>query len=644
MGITSKLSPLPLDDAEILKQLPEAELLALLTAVAHITDDLEVLDDRLYPNLLTLREPQSGYTEEQQTLARDIVMRGLRKFRDEQKGVPARPSLERLQVIMQFVAGEPVSERYVPLLLEELALDGDQLRAPQWNKSSIAPDREFSAIIIGAGMSGIAAAHRLRQAGVPVTILEKNDDVGGTWLENKYPGCRVDIQNHMYSYSFAQRHDWPFFFSPRQVLHEYFRSCAEEFGLLPIINFKTEVESAVWDEDAQQWVVTSINAAGTKRVDRANILVSAVGQLNRPNYPDIAGIDSFEGDSFHSATWNFNVDLTGKKVAVIGTGASACQFIPQVAKQAGELFVFQRTTPWMIPAPRYQETVPNGFNWMLSHVPFYAAWYRFSMFWRGAEGMLPAATVDPDYPPTEKSVGLMNEMMRQMLTEWTNALTEGDDTLRAQLTPNYPPLSKRFVVDDGAFALTLRQPHVSLVTDKIERIEAAGIRTADGQLREVDVIIYGTGFKASQFLTPMKVTGRNKVDLHEQWSGDARAYLGVVIPNFPNFFCLYGPNTNIVANGSIIYFSECEVYYLVECAKMLLESNLGSLDPLQEVHDEYNERIDAANKLRTWGFSTVSSWYKNAHGRSAQNWPFSVLEFWEQTRVPESSDYKLVSK
>jgi 4-hydroxyacetophenone monooxygenase len=448
----------------------------------------------------------------------------------------------------------------------------------------------------------------------------------------------------MYSYSFAQRHDWPFFFSPRQVLHEYFRNCAEEFGLLPIINFKTEVESAEWDEGAQQWVVTSINAAGTKRVDRANILVSAVGQLNRPNYPDIAGIESFAGDSFHSATWNFNVDLTGKKVAVIGTGASACQFIPQVAKQALELFVFQRTTPWMIPAPRYQETVPNGFNWMLSHVPFYAEWYRFSMFWRGAEGMLPAATVDPDYPPTEKSVGLMNEMMRQMLIEWTNALTEGDETLRAQLTPNYPPLSKRFVVDDGAFALTLRQPHVSLVTDKIERIEAAGIRTADGQLREVDVIIYGTGFKASQFLTPMKVTGRNKVDLHEQWSGDARAYLGVVIPNFPNFFCLYGPNTNIVANGSIIYFSECEVYYLVECAKMLLESNLGSLDPLQSVHDEYNERIDAANKLRTWGFSSVSSWYKNAHGRSAQNWPFSVLEFWEQTRVPETSDYKLVSQ
>jgi 4-hydroxyacetophenone monooxygenase len=278
---------------------------------------------------------------------------------------------------------------------------------------------------------------------------------------------------------------------------------------------------------------------------------------------------------------------------------------------------------------------------MLSHVPFYAEWYRFAMFWRGAEGMLPAATVDPEFPPTEQSVGLMNEMMRQMLIEWTNALTEGDEVLRQQLTPNYPPLSKRFVVDDGSFALTLRQPHVSLVTDTISSIEAQGICTADGQLREVDVIIYGTGFKASQFLTPMTVTGRHGVDLHQQWAGDARAYLGVVIPNFPNFFCLYGPNTNIVANGSIIYFSECEVHYLVECVKMLLERDFGSLEPQIDVHDAYNTKIDAANKLRTWGYSTVSSWYKNEHGRTAQNWPFSVLEFWEQTRVPNPKDYVL---
>lgn len=644
MGKNTQITLLPDNDAEIVKHLAEAELLALVSTVAHLTGDLSLLDPRLIPDLLKLRDPQSGYDDEQQALAREIILRGLRKFRDEQQQIPARPSPDDLRAIMEFIAAEPVSERYVPLLLEELALDGDQLRAPQWTKDSIDSEREFNAIVIGAGMSGIAAAHRLRQAGVTVTVLEKNEDVGGTWLENKYPGCRVDIQNHMYSYSFAQRHDWPYFFSPQQVLHQYFRDCAERFDLLPIIKFNTEVESAVWEEVTQQWIVTSIDDAGGRQIDRANILVSAVGQLNRPNYPDIAGRESFAGDAFHSAQWDQSINLAGKRVAIIGTGASACQFIPQVAKEAGELFVFQRTTPWMIPAPRYHEAVPNGFNWMLAHVPFYAEWYRFSMFWRMAEGMLPAATVDPEYPPTEKAVGLMNEMMRQMLMEWTNALTEGDETLRRQLTPNYPPLSKRFIVDDGSFALTLRQPHVHLVTESIEAIEAGGIRTADGQFFDVDVIIYGTGFKASQFLTPMKVTGINGTDLHEQWAGNARAYLGVVIPNFPNFFCLYGPNTNIVANGSIIYFSECEVYYLVECVRLLLETKTGSLDPRQDVHDEYNERIDAANKLRTWGFSSVSSWYKNASGRTAQNWPFSVLEFWEQTREPRVDDYTLVQK
>ena len=641
MGNTKTLQLLPDSDEAIISALQDAELLALVATLAHLCGDLTYLDSRLAPDLLKLREPQSGYTPEQQDLARGLIMDGLRRFRDHQGQVPARPSREHLHTIMQFIAGEEVSDRYVPLLLEELALDGDELRAPQWTRSAIAPEREISALVIGAGMSGIAAAHRLRQAGITVAVIEKNSDVGGTWFENRYPGCRVDIQNHMYSYSFAQRHDWPYFFSPRPVLHQYFRDCADEFGLMPLIRFNTEVESATWDESAQQWVVVSYDSSRQRHEDRAEILVSAVGQLNRPLYPDIPGREEFAGSAFHSAQWDESINLTGQRVAVIGTGASACQFIPAVAKEAGELTVFQRTPPWMIPALRYHETVPAGFNWLLSHVPFYAEWYRFSMFWRGAEGMLPAATVDPEFPPTEQSVSLMNEIMRQMLTEWTNALTEGDETLRRQLTPNYPPLSKRFVVDDGSFALTLRQPHVTLVTESIAAIEPGGIRSTDGQLREVDVIIYGTGFKASQFLTPMTVTGRQGIDLHQQWSGDARAYLGMLVPNFPNFFCLYGPNTNIVANGSIIYFSECEIHYLVECVKLLLANELGSLDPKGDVHDAYNAKIDEANKLRTWGYSSVSSWYKNEYGRTAQNWPFSVLEFWEQTRQPQQSDFNV---
>jgi 4-hydroxyacetophenone monooxygenase len=641
MALSSSPLPLPADDAVIERALEGAELTALLAAVAHITGRDETLDDALRPDPARMREPQAGYTPDQQAAARRACLDGLRRFRDEQQGVVARPDDARLRTLMDFCTGTSVDPRYVPLLIEELAIDGDELRAPQWAKADIAPERTFNAVIIGAGMSGLAAAHRLQQAGVEFAVIEKNDDVGGTWLENSYPGCRVDVQNHMYSYSFAQRHDWPYYFSPRPVLRDYFRECAEEFGLMEHIRFRTEVISCVWTEEANRWVLAVRNPDGTEDTMTANAVISAVGQLNRPLTPTISGQDSFAGASFHSAQWDHNVDLAGKRVAVIGTGASACQFIPIVAREAARLDVYQRTAPWLIPAPRYQEPVDPGFSLLLTHVPFYAQWYRFFMFWRGAEGMLAAATVDPAFPPTERSVSAANEVFRELLTQWIAFCAGDDDELLAKMTPNYPPLSKRFIVDDGTWATTLKQDHVDLVTTPIEAIEPGGVRTLDGTVRAADVVIYGTGFQAARFLTPMQVVGRGGVDLHDQWNGDARAYLGIVAPNFPNFFFLYGPNTNIVVNGSIIYFSECEVHYVTECVRFLLESGSASLDCRADVHDRYNEVIDAANKLRTWGFSNVSSWYKNQYGRSAQNWPFSVLEFWEQTRAPDPADFHI---
>jgi 4-hydroxyacetophenone monooxygenase len=359
--------------------------------------------------------------------------------------------------------------------------------------------------------------------------------------------------------------------------------------------------------------------------------------------PDIEGCDSFCGQAFHSARWPGQLDLRGKKVAVIGTGASACQLVPGVAAEASEVRVFQRTAPWLIPAERYQQPVAPGFRWLLEHVPFYSEWYRFFMFWRGAEGMLAAATVDPHYPPTERAVSATNEQMRQLLSGWVGVLAADDPVLHQQLLPDYPPLAKRFVVDDGSYVRALRLPHVQLVTTPIERIERSGVRTADGELFEPDIIVFATGFQASNFLTPMTVIGRHGTDLHQQWDGDARAYLGIVVPHFPNFFCLYGPNTNIVVNGSIIYFSECEVHYVMEFLRTLLASGLAALDVRCSVHDAYNERIDAANRLRTWGFSSVRAWYKNEQGRVSQNWPYSVLEYWEQTRAVNLGDYEALT-
>ncbi len=622
---------------------------ALLAAVAHITGDLGILRPELRPDPMKMRDPNCGYTADQLAIADGMCLGALINFRDEMGGVPARPSDADVRTIMEFLAGAELSDRYIPLLAEELSIDGDELRAPHWNKRDLAGGRPFTVAIIGAGMSGIAAAHRLDQAGVDFAVFDKNADVGGTWLENDYPGCRVDIQNHMYSYSFAQRTDWPRYFSPRNVLADYFRDCAERFGLMDRINLKTEVRSVVWHEDAQVWRLALDGPDGPREFE-ANAVISAVGQLNRPKYPDIAGAGrgpgdsgAFDGAAFHTARWDHAVDLTGKRVAVIGTGASACQVIPAIAPQVAELTVFQRTAPWQLPAPNYSLDVAPGLQWLFGHVPFYAQWYRCFLFWRGAEMMMPLAVVDPDYPPTEVAVSAVNAEMRELLVMWLQVMTANEPGLFDKVLPDYPPFSKRFVVDDGALLMTYQQPHVRLETTGIERIEAGGVRTTDGLLHEVDVIVYGTGFTASDFLMPMEVVGRRGESLHDRWKGDARAYLGVTIPGFPNLFCLYGPNTNIVVNGSIIYYSECEVHYAVECIRLLLESGSGSLDCRVDVHDAYNERIDAANALRTWGFSKVRSWYKNSTGRTAQNWPFSVLEFYEQTRHPDPDDYVLTS-
>ena len=544
---------------------------------------------------------------------------------------------------MEFaVGGAEGMAAYLPLLEEELAIRGEDRRAPKWRKADAAPGVDFRVVIIGAGMSGLLAGHRLRQAGVDFVIIEKNDDVGGTWLENTYPGCRVDNPNHNYSYSFAQRHDWPLHFSTQDVLLDYFRRCADAFGLREYIRFGTSVESAAWSDTNRSWSVEVRDAGGREETLEASAVISAVGQLNRPLFPDIDGRDSFAGPSFHSARWDHSVDLRGKRVAVIGTGASAVQFIPEIAPQVGELLVFQRTPPWLGPTEDYHSRVEPGLRWLYAHVPSYSEWNRFSIFWKMGDGVLPGVTVDPDWDPKDGSVSLFNDIMRQLLTGYLGEQFGDRPDLLAKVVPSYPPAAKRLLRDNGVWAGALKRDNVQLITETIRAITPTGVVTADGVAHDVDVIVYGTGFQASKFLTPMRVSGRGGIDLHEQWNGDARAYLGVTVPGFPNLFCLYGPNTNIVINGSIIYFSECGVRYILGLLGLVLEGGHRALDVRKDVHDEFNERVDAENARMAWGWPGVHSWYKNEHGKVTQNWPFTLLEYWQRTVAPEPDDYETI--
>ncbi len=651
MSLTVSSSPSPFvsgietiteSDEQIRAALADAVLPPLLPALAYLTGDLSLLKPELRPDPLMIAMPQGGLTDDQQHQIRDLAFEVLTRYRDGGCVPAAPPTDEQLGSILEYVVGGVPMGPYLPLLEEELAYRGEDRRAPDWTLAEIAPGVEFSVVIIGGGMSGILSAHRLQQAGVSFTILDKNADVGGTWHEAAYPGCRVDNPNHNYSYSFAQRHDWPLHYSPQPVLEQYFRDCTEAFGIRPHMRFGCTVDSATWSDDDQMWTVRYHDSDGTEQVIRSNAVISAVGQLNRPLWPTIDGIDGFAGPYFHSAQWRHDIDLTGKRVIVIGTGASALQFIPEVAKVAGHVTVFQRTPPWIAPTPDYHDLVAPGLQWLYRHVPTYSELNRFSIFWQMGDGSIEAVRVDPNWTSDGTSVSEISEMGKLMLLEYYNEQFGDRPDLLAKVVPNYPVGAKRAVRDNGVWARTLKLPHVELVTDTIGHIDASGVTMADGTRHDADVIIYGTGYEASNFLTPMKVYGHGGVELHEQWHGEARAYLGVAVPGFPNLFCLYGPNTNIVINGSIIYFSECGVRYILGLLGLALGQGATAIEVKRDVHDRFNEAIDAENRSMAWGWSSVNSWYKNASGRVAQNWPFTLLEYWQRTKRPDPADFDLL--
>ena len=561
--------------------LQEAHLPALLMSLVHMTGETQMLTDDMLPVYDFFGDSKvGGYTPAVQNALRTKAATALKAYLSGERPLPAEPDKATITRMMNLIAGGPVPEHYTPLLMEELGMEGIDSRVPDWSSDTqkIA-QAKMKVLIIGAGMSGILSAIRLQQAGVPFEIIEKNPDFGGTWLENTYPGCRVDNPSHMYSFSFEPNHDWPMHFSTQDVLFDYFKRCAEKPNLRQHVRFGTTVNEAAWDEAAKVWRLKVTRADGATETLTGTAMISAVGQLNQPSLPDIKGRDSFAGPSFHSARWRHDVDLTGKRVIVIGTGASAFQFVPEIAPKVGDLTVFQRTPPWLGPTPNYHDKVTPAEEWLLKTVPYYEKWYRFWLFWLGTDGILDAITVDPDWTGSKSAVSQVNADTQTMMIQAMRVQTEGDEALLEKITPHYPLGGKRSVRDNGVWIAALRRPNVHLVTDAIVEITPKGVMTSDGVVHEADVIIYGTGFTASDFLRTFKLKGRGGVELHEQWAGDAKAYLGMTVPNFPNLFIVYGPNTNIVVNGSIIFFSECSVRYIVEALKLLAQTGQSAMEP-----------------------------------------------------------------
>ena len=637
--IQSEMKLESMDDTTLRSVLKDAHIPSLLGTLAHLTHDMSLLKEEFRPNYVETAaglQPQGGLSASAQERAREMA---LKVIKDIGQGIyGAKPNLERAQVrqIMEFMVG-PFSDDHFSLLLNELGL-AHYTRAPDWHQSQIAPDTNFTVAIIGAGLAGVGAAYRLKQVGIPFVILERHHEVGGVWSENNYPGCHLDTSNFNYSYSFNQNPHWREEYDSRAAVLDYLQSSSEKFGLHEHIRYNTEVVAGVYNESDGSWNLTLRLSDGSSEQLRVQALISAVGQLNRPNYPAIDNIDAFEGHAWHTARWNHGVDLTGKRVGVIGTGASGFQAIQKISEVASQLTVFQRSPPWVRYTPGYNSMLKEGSRWLFANVPNYHRWFRVYRMWVGM-GRRAYTEVDPAWNHPV-SMSQKNEELRElMMAHLEKSLSDRPDLLR-KMTPDYPPFAKRCASDDGKWFETLKKPNVNLVTEKITKAHEGGIETADGVHHELDVIVFGTGFKAADFLSTLPLTGRGGVKLQDQWHGDdARAYYGITVPNFPNLFCLYGPNTNINGNASLVLLSEAGAMYIVECIRLLLESRKSAMEVREDVLERFNERIDAASATVVYGAATVNSWYKNASGRLTQNWPLPTVEYWRATREVNKDDY-----
>lgn len=622
-----------MSDDDIAAALEDVSVPTLLLSCIHMGGDESILDGPLRPQGLFLNEVQGYMSPEDQAAARALALDVIRDWRDRGCPEPEPVSPELLKRMMDWLVCEDVPAEYVDMLLEEMELDGTDARAsarPQHPEAAA----ELPVVIIGCGMSGLLAAIRLQEAGFPYTVVEKNEGVGGTWFENRYPGARVDVGNHFYCYSFEPSDHWSEFFAQQPELQAYFQRVMEKHGVDEHVRWRTEVVAATWDEQTGTWAVE----LDTGEVITARAVISAVGQLNRPFVPDVPG--HFDGPSFHTARWDDSVDLTGKDVVLVGAGATGFQLAPAIADQVKSLTIIQRTAQWMFPNPNYHEPVGPGVRWALRHLPFYGRWYRFLLFWPSCDTGLVAARVDPDWEPQERSVSEANEMTRLMFTDWITSQLEGRPDLVERCVPDYPPTGKRTLQDDGSWLQALKKENVELVRAGVDRLEADAVVDSEGRSHRADVVVWATGFRANDVLFPLHIVGRDGVDLRDEWGSRPRAYLGMTVPGFPNLFCLYGPGTNLASGGSLIFHSECEVRYVVQCLVAMADRGITALEPRQDRYDDWYERTQAEMRMMVWASPHIEhSFYKNEEGVVNGLSPWRLVDFWDWTRRVDLDDF-----
>lgn len=549
------------------------------------------------------------------------------------------PSDALLQEMMSVSLGDVIPAAYAPMIRHEL-----QLPEPGPAEPVFPPPPGFTALIIGAGISGLCAAVQFKAAGIPYVIVERRANLGGVWFENRYPGAACDVPSHLYSFSFAP-FEWSRYFAGSREIHRYLEQVADAHDIRRHIRFGVEVTQARYDEASTKWEADIVMADGTRETLRANIVISGVGAFNKPRMPDLPGMADFQGPSVHTARYpDEGLDLAGKRVVLVGNGASAMQVAPAIVDEVSHLTIVQRTPQWVAPFPKFKQAIPTALQHLLQEVPLYRLWYRLRLSWAFNDKQYEALQQDPAWDGQGRSINAINDAHRKGLTAYITAELGDAQHLLPKVLPEYPPFGKRMLLDNGWFR-TLARPHVTHVTGAVTRVLPHAVVTDDGAEHPADAIIWATGFDVVNLLMPMQVKGIGGRDLHEQWDGDdARAYLGTVVPGFPNLFCLYGPNTQFGHGGSLITVLERQMHYVMSLLNQMFANDLAAVDVRVDVHDAYNAEVDRLHGQMVWTYPGVNTYCRNSKGRITVNNPFRILEVWQMSERANLADYSCVPR
>lgn len=623
-------------DAQIDDAVQHAEATMLRGLLYQLTGDEELADTPSQMVPAGYLEIAAVVDEDAVAMIRAKAAAYLKEYRDSGAGYVAPGPIERMRKSLDLAAGEPIPPEEFEMWLEQTGID-PWVRGVDWKARTPRKNLDtFKVAVIGLGMAGLNASVLLKQAGINFIGIEKNSGVGGSWHENRYPGARLDSPSRTYAHLFGTDYIFGSNFSPQGDNQKYYDWMADNFDVRQHFEFNTEVKSLVWDEAAGEWEVKADGPDGP-RAWRFNAVFTAVGFLNRPSLPDIPGADSFTGQAFHTARWPEDLDLTGKRIAVVGTGASGYQMTPVLARQADHVYLFQRKPSWCFDTPGYLAPFSEQFNWLERNMPFFTNFMRFRLCWiAGPKYGAPCYTIDPDYVD-EHARSARNKIVREARLAFINRKLGGIPGMPEKMTPASPPLATRWILVDPEDSVydAIARGDVTLVSDAIERIGPREIVTKDGTSLPVDVIAFATGFRANDYLWPMDIVGRNGARIETLWEKDGpRAYLGTMMPGFPNLFMIFGPNTNNFGGLQIVDLEEMVIRFALECVTSLITTDHKSIEVTEDAYWRFNEELDRCEARMLYSDPRAITYYRNTSGRSSTNGAIDIRRMWRWLRDP----------